>query len=77
RKAIRVSVGAALIKPFARLRADEDLLEVLERRSFQPLALSPAGDPTLAQTARASRTAVLLGAEGPGLSKGLLARTKT
>lgn len=77
RKAIRVSVGAALIKPFARLREDEDLLEVLERRSFQPLALSPAGDTTLAQTARASRTAVLLGAEGPGLSKGLLARTKT
>ena len=77
RKAIRVSVGAALLKPFARLGEDEDLLAVLEARGFQPLALSPAGETTLAQTARAPRTAVVLGAEGPGLSRALLERAKT
>lgn len=77
RKAIRVSVGAALIKPFARLGEDEDLLEVLARGGFEPLALSPGGRETLAQTARAPRTAVVLGAEGPGLSQALLERAKT
>ena len=77
RKAIRVSVGAALRTPFARLGEDEDLLAVLEARGFQPLALSPAGETTLAQTARAPRTAVVLGAEGPGLSRALLERATT
>ena len=77
RKAIRVSVGAALLKPFARLGEGEDLLAVLEARGFQPLALSPAGETTLAQTARAPRTAVVLGAEGPGLSRALLERATT
>jgi tRNA G18 (ribose-2'-O)-methylase SpoU len=76
RKAIRVSVGAALIKPFARLAAGEDVLDLLERRGFETLALSPQGEATLAQTRRAPRTAVVLGAEGPGLPKDLLERAK-
>lgn len=76
RKAIRVSVGAALIKPFARLAPGEDALDLLAGQGFEALALSPQGEATLAQVARAPRTAVVLGAEGPGLPKDLLQRAK-
>lgn len=77
RKAIRVSVGAALLKPFARLGPEQDLLQLLESHGFEPLALSPTGATTLAETPRVRRAAVVLGAEGPGLSKALLERAKT
>lgn len=77
RKAIRVSVGAALITPFARLEPGEDLSRLLAAHGFEALALSPRGSQTLAQTDRAARAAVLLGAEGPGLSDDLLARSRT
>lgn len=77
RKAIRVSVGAALITPFARLAPGEDLPGLLAQHGFEALALSPRGGQTLAQTDRAARTAVMLGAEGPGLSQDLLARSRT
>jgi len=77
RKAIRVSVGAALSVPFARLAAGEDPLAVLERHGFSILALSPKGAEPLAGLGRAARTAVLLGAEGPGLPDDLLARART
>ena len=77
RKAIRVSVGAALITPFARLAPGEDLPGLLAAHGFEALALSPRGAQTLAQTERAARAAVLLGAEGPGLSDDLLAQSRT
>ncbi len=77
RKAIRVSVGAALLTPFARLAPGEDLPGLLAAHGFEALALSPRGSQTLAQTDRAARTAVLLGAEGPGLPDELLARSRT
>lgn len=77
RKAIRVSVGAALITPYARLAPDEDVLEVLSEAGFQPLALSPRGEAELSQMRRPRRAAVVLGAEGPGLSQALLDRAKT
>ncbi|HEY9233407.1 MAG TPA: RNA methyltransferase [Phenylobacterium sp.] len=76
RKAIRVSVGAALIKPFARLAPGEDLLALLAAHGFEALALSPRGAQTLTETPRARRTAVLLGAEGPGLSEAVLKNAK-
>ena len=76
RKAIRVSVGAALTVPFARL-GGEDPLGLLERHRFTVVALSPRGADTLAGIERADRTAVLLGAEGPGLPEALLARART
>jgi tRNA G18 (ribose-2'-O)-methylase SpoU len=76
RKAIRVSVGAALTVPFARL-AGEDPLALLDRHGFTALALSPRGAEPLAGLERAERTAVLLGAEGPGLPEDLLARART
>src|SRR5271169_5407899 len=67
RKAIRVSVGAALTVPFARLAAREDPLELLSRAGFTALALSPRGAEPLAGLARPDRVAVLVGAEGAGL----------
>jgi tRNA G18 (ribose-2'-O)-methylase SpoU len=77
RKAIRVSVGAALKVPFARLAPGEDALGLLESAGFTPLALSPSGETRVADLARPDRVAVLLGAEGPGLPAHLLARAHT
>jgi tRNA G18 (ribose-2'-O)-methylase SpoU len=74
RKAIRVSVGAALLVPFARMSRDEDPLALLDRHGFAPIALSPSGRGTLAALVPQARNAVLLGAEGPGLPPALLAR---
>lgn len=77
RKAIRVSVGAALLVPFARLARGEDGLALLERHGIASLALSPAGKTLLSDWRPAHRNAVLLGAEGPGLPLELINRTKS
>jgi len=77
RKAIRVSVGAALKVPFARLTEGEDALALLEAAGFGALALSPAGAESVADLRRSTRAAVLLGAEGPGLPPPILARSHT
>jgi tRNA G18 (ribose-2'-O)-methylase SpoU len=77
RKAIRVSVGAALKVPFARLGDGEDPLALLEFAGFEALALAPAGTEPVSALRRPSRAAVLLGAEGPGLPPELLARART
>jgi tRNA G18 (ribose-2'-O)-methylase SpoU len=77
RKAIRVSIGATLSVPTAWLAPGEDVIGLLERRGFQALALSPAADQTLARLDPPARAAVLLGAEGPGLSGAVMARART
>jgi len=77
RKAIRVSVGATLKVPFARLPLGEDSLELLSRSGFAALALSPDGAERLAGLSRPNRAAVLLGAEGPGLPDDILRRART
>jgi len=77
RKAIRVSVGAALKVRFARLAAGEDALALIEAAGFEALALSPAGADPVSALTRSPRAAVLLGAEGPGLPPQLLARART
>jgi tRNA G18 (ribose-2'-O)-methylase SpoU len=77
RKAIRVSVGATLLTPFARLSPGRDLLELLAARGIEAVAFSPSGASALAALPRAPRMAVLLGAEGPGLPADLMARTRT
>ena len=76
RKAIRVSVGAALKVPFARIEPGEDALAALEAAGFVPLALTPAGAEPLTAVARPARVALLLGAEGPGLPADILARAR-
>jgi tRNA G18 (ribose-2'-O)-methylase SpoU len=77
RKAIRVSVGAALTLPFARVASMEAALDLLAAQGFAALALSPAGDTLLSAVARPPRVAALFGAEGPGLPAAALARCRT
>ncbi len=77
RKAIRVSVGGVLRVPYARLGEGEDLIDLLARRGFTPVALSPAGETALADLPAINRPALLLGAEGPGLPDATLARCRT
>ncbi|MBV9510005.1 MAG: RNA methyltransferase [Caulobacteraceae bacterium] len=77
RKAIRVSVGAALTMPFARLEPQEDPVELLARHGFEAFALSPRGAVDLKDVTRSGRSALLLGAEGPGLPPAILAAARS
>lgn len=77
RKAIRVSVGAALSVPTARLQRGEDIAGLLAATAFEGLALSPSAKEILARLKPSRRTAVLLGAEGPGLTPEVMASAQT
>ncbi|WP_243373878.1 TrmH family RNA methyltransferase [Microvirga solisilvae] len=77
RKAVRVSVGGALVVPFTRAVSADAMVRALEAASFDIIALSPSGREILSQVKPERRTALLLGAEGPGLPQDLLARTRT
>jgi len=77
RKAIRVSVGGVLVTPFARLAEGQDLIDLLQARELQPIALSPAGEIPLAGLPPPGRAALIAGAEGPGLPEALLVRCTT
>jgi tRNA G18 (ribose-2'-O)-methylase SpoU len=77
RKAIRVSVGAVLTMPCARLPAGAAAVAMLERHGFTPVALTPSGETRLSEFKRPDRAALLLGAEGPGLPAEMLARART
>ena len=77
RKAIRVSIGATLNVPTAWLAPGEDVVTLLDRHGFQGLALSPAAGEILARLVPPARAAVLLGAEGPGLSQAVMDRVRT
>lgn len=76
RKAIRVSVGAALRTPFVEGVTAEVMVEALKERGFEVLALTPSAAETLSELRPASRTAILLGAEGPGLPAEVIARCR-
>jgi tRNA G18 (ribose-2'-O)-methylase SpoU len=76
RKAIRVSVGARLLVPFAREGGPLDLLTALDAAGFAVLALSPQGSDPLGDMRRQALTAVMVGAEGAGLPASILARTR-
>ena len=75
RKAIRVSLGAVFDLPVVRLAAWPDDLDVLRKLGFSLVAavLSPGATP-LPRFAPPARWALLLGAEGPGLSPGAVTR---
>jgi tRNA G18 (ribose-2'-O)-methylase SpoU len=76
RKSIRVSVGAALLLPFARLEPWPAGLMELKRHGFTVIALTPSADAISLDELRpgaASRPALLLGAEGSGLTPGAMA----
>jgi tRNA G18 (ribose-2'-O)-methylase SpoU len=73
RRSVRVSMGHVLRVPFAMLPGRwPDSLSLLD--GFERLALTPRGDVDLRAIERPERWAVLLGAEGPGLSAEALAR---
>ena len=75
RRSVRVSMGNVLRVPFATVDAWPAALFWLRDNGFRVLALTPAGDAAPLHTAVAPgrRTAVLLGAEGPGLTDTALA----
>lgn len=77
RKAIRVSVGAALRIPFAWVEDSAEMLNRLDAAGFTSFALSPNGAETLQEAKCAPRTALLLGAEGPGLPTDILSQTRS
>lgn len=77
RKAIRVSMGAALRTPFARAADAAELLKELSASGFSTVALATSAVMTIDELANAparpARIALLLGAEGPGLTDATLA----
>jgi tRNA G18 (ribose-2'-O)-methylase SpoU len=77
RKAIRVAAGACLTVPFVRGETSAQLLDGLAAAGFEALALSPSGAEPLHAVAPAPRTALLVGAEGPGLPPEILSRCRS
>ena len=78
RRSVRVSMGHVLRLPWARFPGTTTTwqrdLELLQRRGYEVVALTPAGDTTLREATEAARTrgrkvAVMVGAEGPGLTE--------
>ncbi|MBB5913064.1 tRNA G18 (ribose-2'-O)-methylase SpoU [Nocardia transvalensis] len=70
RRAVRVSMGHVLRVPFARLPGWPDGLETVRAKGFQVIALTPdAAAANLATAMTGDRVALLLGAEGPGLTE--------
>ncbi len=77
RKAIRVSVGAALHVPFASVKTAQDLVQLCANAGFEIFSLSPAGQQRLTDVRPPARTALLLGAEGAGLESTVLQTTQS
>ena len=77
RKAIRVSVGAALKIPFASFTDTSGFTAMLAERRFEQFALSPRGRIDIRDARPAERLALYLGTEGEGLPESLLARLQT
>jgi tRNA G18 (ribose-2'-O)-methylase SpoU len=72
RRAVRVSMGHALLVPFARAIDWPSELKTLRDSGFRLLAMTPGSDATQLPAAMTAvqdeRVAILVGAEGPGLS---------
>jgi tRNA G18 (ribose-2'-O)-methylase SpoU len=77
RKAIRVSVGAALKVPFAVAADAGSIVSLLGHSGFSQVALSPAGAADIRDAPRPDRLALYLGTEGEGLPDDLLSRLQT
>lgn len=77
RKAIRVSVGAALRVPFCRGGELDELIAKLVTNGFDVAGLSPHGATGLQQFSPGKRQALLLGTEGEGLPAAVLDRVRT
>ncbi len=70
RRCVRVSMGHALLVPFAKLPDWPGELDLLAQRGFATVSLTPdpAAPPLSAAVEGAAKVAFLVGAEGPGLS---------
>ncbi len=72
RRAVRVSMGHALLVPFARANDWPVDLKSLQQNGFRLLAMTPGADaktlPEAMAEVHGERVAILVGAEGPGLS---------
>jgi tRNA G18 (ribose-2'-O)-methylase SpoU len=77
RKAIRVSVGAALKVPFAQGGDLAEILDSLDRAGFAIWGLSPSGTVPIARVPAANRVALVVGTEGEGLPASVLSRLQT
>lgn len=74
RRAVRVSMGHVLRVPFAQLPPLPGSLELLRRNGFQIISLTPNPKAELLSTAMTgAKVALLLGAEGPGLTEETMA----
>ena len=73
RRAVRVSMGHALLVPFAKAKDWPNDLDMLRDRKFCVLAMTPdAAAPSLADAMTelsGQQVAILVGAEGPGLQE--------
>lgn len=70
RRCVRVSMGHALLVPFARFDDWPRGLSVLRDNCFRTISLTPGeGSMPLSDTVDAAKVAFLVGAEGPGLSE--------
>lgn len=70
RRAVRVSMGHVLRVPFAQLPQWPGSLDILRDKGFQIIALTPNPEAVnLATAMTGERVALLLGAEGPGLTE--------
>jgi tRNA G18 (ribose-2'-O)-methylase SpoU len=76
RRSVRVSMGGVFAVPYARADPWEPTLQALADDGFRLLALSPAGALDIGAVPAGGRLALLLGAEGPGLSAVALARAQ-
>ena len=76
RRAVRVSMGHALLVPYARATSWPADLVLLKESGFRLLAMTPHREacalPEAMAAARDERIAVLVGAEGPGLTAAAL-----
>lgn len=79
RRSVRVSSGWTLRVPFARAATSAELLTALDRAGVRTIALTPAPEAVAVDDAARSglfdgRIALVVGAEGPGLAAGTVAR---
>jgi tRNA G18 (ribose-2'-O)-methylase SpoU len=86
RRTVRVSIGHVLTVPWTRAEPWPATLDLVGELGFTVLALTPAADarriesvtpPSSTQPSGPGRIAILVGAEGPGLSDAALARSAT
>ena len=73
RKAIRTSMGAALVMPFGRVASMPDVLDELREAGFATVALTPSASalplPAVVEAAASRPVAMILGHEGEGVTE--------